>query len=78
MPKTDKQLMLRSLSETLLVSALEHIAFTVKPYPISASPEEIASAMDELRKRGFVHGDNRTPNLTCDGIDAARIIAGKE
>lgn len=78
MSKTDKQLLLRSLGDTLLVSALEHIAFTLKPYPKSVSPEEIASAMDGLRKRGFVHGDSRTPNLTGDGIDAARRIVGKE
>lgn len=70
-------LSLRSLQDELLLAAYDHIAFVLRPLPEDADGAAVSAAVESLRRKGYVHGPQREPNLTPMGVDAARKLANK-
>lgn len=80
MAKAEKpqQLSLRDLQETLLAAALDRVAHVLRPFPADAAPEELTAALEAMRRKGYVQGSARTPNLTAAGVEAARKLAKRD
>lgn len=64
-----------SVAELLLKTAIERAGFVIKPFPEGVDVQAAATALEELRQQGLVHGSHREPNLTREGADMARALA---
>ncbi|MBN9568705.1 MAG: hypothetical protein J0H79_13980 [Alphaproteobacteria bacterium] len=71
------QLALRGLQAEILTAALPRVAHVLKPYPDNVLADDLAAAIEALRKKGYVHGNQMQPNLTAAGVAAARALAAK-
>jgi len=64
----------RSLEDALMVAAVTRHAYQLWPYPQGVAVDKINSAVAALRAKGFVYGTARSPNLTPDGVKAAKAL----
>lgn len=72
--KTD----VREAEKALLLAASGRIGRVIRPYPAEFDRHACDEAVANLRKRNFVHGTQRSPNLTVAGIEAARELAARQ
>jgi hypothetical protein len=64
----------RPLIEVLLLAALGRNGNPLRPYPTGVRADDLAAALEDLRRQGHVHGQSFEPTLTLDGRDAARAL----
>jgi hypothetical protein len=70
---------LSAMERKLLEIAAGRIGKVLRPYPWESVPErqETAAAVESLRERGFVHGPEKSPNLTGAGVEYIQQLAAE-
>lgn len=63
------------IENALLMHAMGQIGRVIRPFPVGIDATIASQAVEELRKKGFVHGSQREPNLTQAGVEKARELA---